>query len=404
MSDQMGVDRPIEVTVVMPCLNEARTVATCVGKALACLDRLGVSGEVVVADNGSTDGSQELAVAAGARVVPVETRGYGAAIRGGIENARGEYVIMGDADDSYDFTRLDPFIEQLRGGADLVMGNRFKGGIGEGAMPALHRYLGNPVLSFIGRLFFRTDIGDFHCGLRGFRRDKALALGLQTTGMEFASELVVRSVLAKYDVREVPTTLQKDGRDRPPHLRSWRDGWRHLRFLLLYSPRWLFLVPGLVLMVLGAIGTGILLNGPVTIGDTGFDTGSLLYSAAALLIGFQAVTFAFYTKIYAIRAGLLPHDPRIDRVLSRFSLETGLVAGLLLVVVGIAAAVVSVLRWSDAGFGSLDPAEQVRVVVPAVLGVVLGVSIVLGSFFVSILLLETGRAKVGAAERELTPR
>ena len=237
----------MELTVVMPCLNEAETVATCVRKAVKFIADSGISGEVVVADNGSTDGSQQLAEDAGARVVDIQDKGYGNALMGGILAARGEYVIMGDADDSYDFTNLMPFIEELRKGSDLVMGNRFKGGIEPGAMPPLHKYLGNPVLSFVGRLFFRSKIGDFHCGLRGFRKDSAIALGLQATGMEFASEMVVKATLAKQKITEVPTTLRKDGRSRPPHLRSWRDGWRHLRFLLLFSPRWLFFVPGIVI-------------------------------------------------------------------------------------------------------------------------------------------------------------
>ena len=243
----------MELTVVMPCLNEAETVATCVRKAIGFLAESGISGEVLVADNGSTDGSQQLAADAGARVVPISDKGYGNALMGGIVAARGKYVIMGDADDSYDFTNLMPFVNELRKGADLVMGNRFRGGIAPGAMPPLHKYLGNPVLSFVGRLFFRSKIGDFHCGLRGFSRDSVMALNLQATGMEFASEMVVKATLAGQHVTEVPTTLSKDGRSRPPHLRSWRDGWRHLRFLLLFSPRWLFFLPGLALLIAGLV-------------------------------------------------------------------------------------------------------------------------------------------------------
>src|SRR5271154_2854604 len=239
----------------MPCLNEAETVATCVTKAVKFLADIGVSGEGVGADNGSTDGSQQLAADAGARVVPVSDKGYGNALMGGIIAARGKYIIMGDADDSYDFSNLMPYVTELRKGADLVMGNRFKGGIAPGAMPPLHRYLGTPVLSFIGRLFFHSKIGDFNCGLRGFRRDSAIALGLQATGMEFASEMIVRAALAKQKTSEVPTPLAKDGRSRPPHLNTWRDGWRHLRFLMLFSPTWLFLLPGLLLLVLG-LGVG----------------------------------------------------------------------------------------------------------------------------------------------------
>src|SRR5690606_9556550 len=317
----------VELTVVMPCLNEAETVATCVRKAVDFMKRHGIDGEVVVADNGSTDGSQQLARDAGARVVHVAEKGYGNALMGGIRAARGKYVIMGDADDSYDFTNLMPFVEQLRDGADLVMGNRFRGGIKPGAMPPLHRYLGNPVLSFIGRLFFGSKVGDFHCGLRGFRRDSILRIGLQTGGMEFASEMVVKATLNGLDVREVPTTLSPDGRSRPPHLRSWRDGWRHLRFLLLYSPRWLFFIPGLVMMSIGLIAGVALTTGPVVIGALAFDVDTLVGAAAMVVIGFQAVLFALFTKVYAAEEGFLPEDRRVRKLVDVISLEKGLVAG-----------------------------------------------------------------------------
>src|SRR6202161_2829366 len=271
----------------MPCLNEAETVATCVRKAMGFLAESGISGEVVVADNGSTDGSQQLDEAEGARVVPVSEKGYGNALLGGIEAAHGKYIIMGDADDSYDFTNRMPYVDELRKGADLVMGNRFAGGIAPGAMPPLHRYLGNPVLSYVGRLFFRSKIGDFHCGLRGFNRDSVLALGLQATGMEFASEMVVKAALAGQHVTEVPTTLAKDGRSRPPHLHTWRDGWRHLRFLLLFCPRWLFSAPGIVMIVLGLIIGGATATGPITIGDVTFDIDTLVAAGGIVIIGFQ---------------------------------------------------------------------------------------------------------------------
>ena len=309
----------MELTVVMPCLNEAETVATCVRKAVRFIDEHGIDGEVVVADNGSTDGSQQLATEAGARVVPITEKGYGNALMGGIIAARGEYVIMGDSDDSYDFTNLMPFIEKLRGGADLVMGNRFQGGIEPGAMPPLHRYLGNPVLSFVGRLFFQSKIGDFHCGLRGFRRDSALKLNLQATGMEFASELVVKATLWKLNITEVPTTLAKDGRNRPPHLRSWRDGWRHLRFLLLFSPRWLFFIPGLVLLLLGLIIGVATATGPVTIGGVTFDVDTLVAAGAMVIIGFQAVLFWLFTQVYAGSEGFLPEEPGMQKLLDRKS-------------------------------------------------------------------------------------
>lgn len=369
----------------MPCLNEAETVATCVKKAKSWMAANDVEGEVLVADNGSTDGSQQLATAAGARVVDVPAKGYGAALRGGIEAARSTFVIMGDADDSYDFTALGSFVDELRDGAELVMGNRFKGGIEPGAMPWLHRYVGNPVLSTIGRVFFRLKVQDFHCGLRGFRRDRILALGLRTTGMEFASEMVVRAGLQDLDIREVPTTLSPDGRTRKPHLRTWHDGWRHLRFLLLYSPRWLFLIPGIVMFVLGLAATVALVIGPVSVGRVTFDLSAMVYAMALTVVGHQAVTFALFTKIYAVAKGFLPPDDRVDRFGARFQLERGLLIGFLVFLAGVAGTVVSFVRWRDHGFGELDPGQQLRVVVPAALGLILGVSTVLGSFFLSIL-------------------
>lgn len=387
MSDTIGepgADQ-VELSILMPCLDEAETVAACVATAGDWLRSRDIDGEVLVADNGSTDGSQALAAAAGARVVPVPRKGYGAALRGGIASARGRYVIMGDCDESYDFSSLDPFIEELRDGADLVMGNRFRGGIAPGAMPWLHRYVGNPVLSAIGRLFFHIRIGDFHCGLRGFRTDRVAELELRTPGMEFASEMVVKAALAGYDIREVPTTLAVDGRTRPPHLRTWSDGWRHLRFLLLFSPRWLFLVPGLIAFIGGLLLTAVLLAGPIQIGRFGLDVSALVYAAAATICGFQAVTFALFTKILAISRGLLPPDDRINRLGGTFRLERGLLVGGAVLVVGLGTAVVSFLRWGDAGWSGLDPGDQLRLVVPAMLGLVLGTSIVLTSFYLSIL-------------------
>src|SRR6202035_386652 len=301
----------------MPCLNEAETVATCVRKAIGFLASSGISGEVLVADNGSTDGSRALATEAGARVVPVSDKGYGNALMGGSMAARDKYIIMCDADDSYDFTNLMPFVAELRKGADLVMGNRFAGGIAPGAMPPLHRYLGNPVLSFIGRLFFRSKIGDFHCGLRGFSRDSVMALNLQATGMEFASEMVVKATLAGQRVSEVPTTLAKDGRSRPPHLHTWRDGWRHLRFLLLFSPRWLFFLAGLVLLI-GGLGLGTAVaTGPVTIGGVSLDVDTLVACGAMVDIGFQAMLFWLFTQVYASAEGFLPTYPRVQHMLGK---------------------------------------------------------------------------------------
>ena len=375
----------MELSVVMPCLNEAETVATCVRKTIGFFEDNGIDGEVVVADNGSTDGSQQLARDAGARVVPVVDKGYGNALMGGIAAARGRYVAMGDADDSYDFTTLGPFLDELRDGADLVMGNRFKGGIAPGAMPFLHRYLGNPVLSFIGRLFFGSKIGDFHCGLRAFNKESIMRLGLQTGGMEFASEMVVKATLAKYDIREVPTTLSPDGRSRAPHLNTWRDGWRHLRFLLLYSPRWLFLIPGLIFMTVG-LAAGIALSfGPVRVGEIAFDVDTLVGAGAALVIGFQAVVFALLTKVYAMQEGFLPHDRRVQKIIDWWSLERGLVVGGLLAVAGLGGLAASLLHWRVNNFGELDPRQSLRIVVPAATALVMSFQAIFGSLFISIL-------------------
>jgi hypothetical protein len=387
----------VELTVVMPCLNEAETVATCVRKAVKFIADSGITGEVVVADNGSTDGSRLLAEEAGARVVPVAEKGYGNALMGGILAARGEYVIMGDADDSYDFSNLMPFVTELRGGADLVMGNRFKGGIAPGAMPKLHRYIGNPVLSFIGRLFFRSPIGDFHCGLRGFRRDSAIKLGLQATGMEFASEMVVKATLAKQKVTEVPTTLAKDGRSRPPHLRSWRDGWRHLRFLLLFSPRWLFFLPGLATGIAGLVIGAIVAAGPLTIGSVTFDVDTLVAASAMVVIGFQAVLFWLFTQVYAGAEGFLPEEPRVQRLLGQLSLERGLLTGAAIGLAGLVGLVFSLTYWQSHAFGHLNYEHALRLMVPSVTALVLSCQLVLGSFFLSILgIKQTRHVPVGA--------
>ncbi|TDC12623.1 glycosyltransferase family 2 protein [Actinomadura bangladeshensis] len=369
----------------MPCLNEAETVETCVRKTIGFFEDNGIDGEVVIADNGSTDGSQQLARDAGARVVPVIDKGYGNALMGGIRAARGKYVAMGDADDSYDFTTLGPFLDELRDGADLVMGNRFKGGIADGAMPPLHRYLGNPVLSFVGRLFFGSKIGDFHCGLRAFDKDAIMRLGLQTGGMEFASEMVVKATLQGYDIREVPTTLSPDGRSRAPHLNTWRDGWRHLRFLMLYSPRWLFLIPGLVFMTLGLIAGIALSTGPVTVGEIAFDVDTLVGASAALVIGFQAVLFALLTKVYAMQEGFLPHDRRVQKIIDWWSLERGLLIGGLLALAGLGGLVASLLHWRVNNFGELDPRHSLRMVVPAATALVMSFQAIFASLFVSIL-------------------
>ena len=375
-----------ELSVVMPCLNEAETLEVCVRKVLGWMSDHGVDGEVVVADNGSTDGSQQIAKAAGARVIDVPRRGYGAALQGGFAAARGTFLIMGDADDSYELDNLGPFLDRLRAGDDLVIGNRFEGGIEPDAMPFLHRYLGNPVLSALGRVMFKVPVRDFHCGLRGVRRDAVESMGLRTTGMEFASEMLMKAALFGLRISEVPTRLSRDGRSRKPHLRTWHDGWRHLRFLLLYSPRWLFLVPGLVLFIVGlALSSAIVAVGEIGIGDVRLSTGTLIYSAALMLIGYHAVVFALFTKIFAISRGFLPSDSRIDRFGGRFKLERGLLLGLAVFVLGLALALASFLRWKSTGLSALDPERQVRIVVPAALGMILGASTILSSFFISIL-------------------
>ena len=369
----------------MPCLNEAETLERCIKKALGYLERSGVKGEVVIGDNGSTDGSQDLARLAGARVIDVVQRGYGAALLGAIEGARGRFVIMGDSDDSYDFSKLDAYVEKLRAGYDLVMGNRFKGGIKKGAMPVLHRYLGNPVLSFVGRLFFKSDIGDFHCGLRGFRQDIVSVLGLQTTGMEFASEMVVKATLFKLAVTEVPTTLSPDGRSRPPHLRTWRDGWRHLRFLLIFSPRWLYLIPGLLLTLVGLVVGGLIVHGPKRLFGASFDTNTLLYAGTAVVIGFQAMMFGLFTRIYGMQMGFLPEKDVVKRFTERATLEKGLIAGLLIFAAGVAGAIYSILIWRSAGYGYLAYPDILRMVIPSAVAIIVGFQIALAAFFLSVL-------------------
>ncbi|MGA3294912.1 MAG: glycosyltransferase family 2 protein [Candidatus Acidiferrales bacterium] len=369
----------------MPCLNEKLTLGTCIKKALSTMERLGIRGEVIIADNGSTDGSQEIAASLGARVVPVRTKGYGSALRGGIGAARGRFVIMGDADDSYDFTALEVFVKKLREGYDLVMGNRFQGGIAPGAMPFLHRYLGNPGLSWLGRVFFGCPVWDFQCGLRGFNKASIDKLDLHTTGMEFSTEMVVKATLHKLRIAEVPTTLSPDGRDRPPHLRTWRDGWRYLRFLLLYSPRWLFFYPGMLLFAFGVAISAWLLPGPRTIGATTFDYHTLLFGAMAILIGFESINFAVFSKMFATTEGLLPEDPRLTRWYKYITLEVGLIVGGLLTLAGAGLWIFGLSFWRSHHFGPLDPEQTLRIVIPGFVSLTLGIQIVLSSFFMSVL-------------------
>ena len=384
----------VELTVLMPCLDEAETLETCIRKAQQAIQEHGLRAEVLIADNGSTDGSQEIAQRCGARVVPVEARGYGAALLGGIAAARGQYIIMGDADDSYDFTAIYPFVEKLREGVDLVMGCRLPAGGGTiepGAMPWLHRWLGNPVLSGVGRLFFRCPVTDFHCGLRGFRKDAIEALGLQTTGMEFASEMVIKATLQKLRMANIPTTLRPDGRTRPPHLRSWRDGWRHLRFMLLYSPRWLFLYPGILLFVLGVVFGGLLLAGPLRVGQVAFDTNSLVVCSMSVLLGFALISFAVIAKVFAVTEGLLPMDRRLDTLFRYITLEVGAITGAAVALVGVILLVVAVSYWGQRDFGALSPSDSLRQVVPAATLITLGAQITFASFLLSLLGLK--RAK-----------
>lgn len=376
---------PVEISVVLPCLNEHETVGICVAKAKAALELAGLRGEVIVADNGSTDGSIEIAQSAGARIVNIEHRGYGNALRGGIQAARGTYVLMADSDDSYEFAHIPRFVEQLRRGSELVMGNRFSGGIDKGAMPALHRYLGNPVLSAIGRLFFHSPCRDFHCGIRAFRKASYDRMDIRSTGMEFASEMVVKASLLQMKVSEVPTTLSPDGRSHPPHLRTWHDGWRHLRFLLMYSPRWLFLYPGIASIVVGVAACLWLMPGPRRVGDIVFDVHTLAYGFGSILVGFQLLAFAVFTKVFAITEGLLPEDPRLNRMFEYVKLETGLLLGGLLVLMGVAGSVLALSTWARSSFGPITSENVLRIVLLSLFALILGPQIIFSSFFLSIL-------------------
>ncbi len=378
----------LELTILMPCLNEAETIEVCVAKAMGYLRRTGVAGEVLIADNGSDDGSQRLAEAAGARVVAVPEKGYGAALMGGIAAARGRFVIMGDADDSYDFDKLDGMVDHLRAGADLVMGNRFQGGISPGAMPFLHRYLGNPVLSFIGRLFFSIPVGDFHCGLRGFSRESMLGLGLQSPGMEFASEMIVKASLRGLRIEETPTTLRPDGRSRPPHLKTWRDGWRHLRFLLLHSPRFLFIYPGVALIMLGLLGSALLARGAVRVSPRlELDIHSLVVACFAVLIGVQLVVFGALARRYQMLEGVLPPAQRFEKFLLGLSLEPILRAALVIFVAGALGAGWAVFDWAGSGFGPIHYNGVMRVLVMSLTAVAVAIQLAAAGFLASVFAL-----------------
>lgn len=377
-----------ELSVVIPCLNEADTLEACIAAAQDGIRRAGCRGEVIVADNGSVDESVQIAQRMGARVIPVEARGYGSALMGGIEAAQGRFIVMGDADGSYDFREIPNFLEKLRAGDDLVQGCRLPAGGGTvlpGAMPFLHRWFGNPMFTFLARRMFRTPIHDIYCGLRGFTRELYDRLDQRCTGMEFATEMVLKSSLRKEKISEIPITLHPDGRKtHAPHLKTFRDGWRTLRFFLFISPRWLFLIPGSLLLLLGLVGFALVMPG-LTIGGATLDAHTLLVSALAVLLGLDAIVFAVSAKVFAIREGLLPKDPRMTQLFQFLTLEKGLVAGCIAFLAGLTLLAVAVLRWSRAEFGDLDYATTMRWVIPGVLLAALGFKTVLASFFISIL-------------------
>ncbi len=376
----------MELTILMPCLNEAETIGICITKANTWIAQNAVDAEVLVSDNGSTDESKQIALNLGARVIDAPDKGYGGALIFGILNAKGAYVIMGDSDDSYDFSSLNLFLEKLRQGNDLVMGNRFKGGIMKGAMPFIHRYLGNPVLSFIGRLFFKTPVGDFHCGLRGFRQDIVARLSLQTLGMEFASEMIVKASLFNLKIAEVPATLSMHGRTRRPHLRTWRDGWRHLRFLLMHSPKWLFYIPGISLFFLGLLLMLLTVLKPFEIvKGIYFDTNTLIFASVFIITGFSCITLGLFTRTYATEEGFLPKQKLDDRIEKFFTLEIGVLMGLIILLSGIAGSFYSFYIWQQAKFGNLDYKEILRIVVPSATLILLGTQLLFSSFFLGIL-------------------
>lgn len=393
MDKKSRKDAPLVLTILMPCLNEAETLATCIKKAKTYLRESRLSGEILIADNGSTDGSKKIALKEGARVIDVREKGYGNALIKGIEGAKGNYIIMGDADDSYDFTNLESFLEKLEEGYELVMGNRFKGGIRKGAMPPLHRYLGNPVLSGIGKLFFRSPINDFHSGLRGFRRDSILSLDLQTTGMEYASEMVVKATLNKLKITEVPIVLYPDGRSRPPHLRSWRDGWRHLRFLLLYSPKWLFFYPGLFFMLIGFISMSLLAMGPVNIRGLNFEVNTMMYAGISILLGFTITSLGIFTTIFSVKNNLLPEPSKFKRIINGESVDYGIIVGGVIFLLGLTGSLLSLYGWSLNGFGDLEGSSTMRIVIPSSVFMVLGIQTIFTTFFISVLGLQTKRNK-----------
>jgi glycosyltransferase involved in cell wall biosynthesis len=408
LADDRRTIEELELTILLPCLNEAETIETCIDKAMSYLAGSDVSGEVLIADNGSTDGSQQLAAAKGARLVQVRDRGYGSALRNGILAARGRYVVMGDADGSYDLSDLGLFVARLREGYDIVMGNRFRGGIAPGAMPFLHRYLGNPVLSFLGRLFFDVKVGDFHCGLRAFNRERVQALNLHTTGMEFASEMLISAAVRSYRICEVPTTLKKDGRSRPPHLRTWRDGWRHLSFLLMLSPRWLFIYPGFALILFGLCIEAVLFPGPLQIADgVNLEIKTFLVGAVAILIGIQNLTFGLIAQRFAVRYQLLPESKWNYRLVSFLTFERGLIVAISVIGLGTAGFIWSFLTWASVDFGPLTNPIVLRVLIISLTGIVIGVQLGFTVFLAGIMSIPIRRDRTLAAmdhdSSEVTP-
>lgn len=377
-----------ELTILMPCLNESETLPMCIKRAQKLITDHNIDGEILISDNGSTDGSQEIAESLGARVVNCPIRGYGAALQHGIENAKGKYILMGDSDDSYHFDEAFPMIEKLRDGYEVCMGTRLKGKIMPGAMPFLNRYLGNPFLTAVGRVFFRVGVSDFHCGMRAFERSKILALGLVTTGMEWASEMIIKAKLSNLKITEVPITLYKDGRSRPPHLRRWRDGWRHLRFMLLHSPFWLFILPGIIMALLGLVGGLILMQGPLIIGKVGFDVHSLIVMGFLLILGIQTIFVGFFAKIYAHNSGILPYDDRLFKVISKFSLEKLLILSLIIGIIGVAGFIYSVYGWYEVGFAQLNYQITMRQLLPSLCLISISIQGIFNSFMLSTLMMK----------------
>ena len=381
----------LELTILMPCLNEAETLEICIKKAMKSLKENNIKGEVLIADNGSTDGSQDIARRNGARVIDVAVKGYGSALIEGTKQAYGKYIIMGDSDDSYDFSNIMPFVEKLREGYELVMGNRFKGGIEKGAMPFSHKYIGTPVISFIGRLFYKSNIGDFNCGMRGYNREAILKLDLKTTGMEYASEMIVQSTLNGIKITEVPTTLKKDGRSRAPHLKSFQDGWRHLKFLLIYSPKWLFLFPGLLLLIIGLIGSIAFVFGDLQISNVVLGIHSRLYFGAMIVVGFQIIIFSLFAKVYAINSGMHPKEDKFTKFLKKITLEKGLILGIILTIIGLGLSIYSIILWKNAGWGELNPVDIMPITIPAVYLIIIGIQMMFASFILGVLNIEYKR-------------